>query len=155
MPAIELVPPLTDTIARYRFDALAYVNRAFPWGQAGTSLAGESGPEPWQRDVLEKLGKGLMVPDEAVRVAVASGHGVGKSALVAWIILWAMSALPDTRGVRPGRTGHGAHQGDHGIRRQADSGDLSHPRKALGRNALPKRGRFAWCGLSRLCATWS
>ena len=99
MPAIELVPPLTDTIARYRFDALAYVNRAFPWGQAGTSLAGESGPEPWQRDVLEKLGKGLMVPDEAVRVAIASGHGVGKSALVAWIILWAMSTLPDTRGI--------------------------------------------------------
>ena len=31
--------------------------------------------------------------------AVASGHGVGKSALVAWIILWALSTLPDTRGV--------------------------------------------------------
>ena len=99
MPAIELVPPLTDTIARYRFDALGYVNFAFPWGQAGTSLADESGPEPWQRDVLEKLGKGLMAPDEAVRVAVASGHGVGKSALVAWIILWALSTLPDTRGI--------------------------------------------------------
>ena len=67
MPAIELVPPLTDTIARYRFDALGYVNFAFPWGQAGTSLADESGPEPWQRDVLEKLGQGLMAPDEAVR----------------------------------------------------------------------------------------
>ena len=36
---------------------------------------------------------------EAVRSAVASGHGIGKSALVSWIILWAMSTLPDTRGV--------------------------------------------------------
>ena len=38
-------------------------------------------------------------PDEAVRLAVASGHGIGKSALVAWVILWAMSTLSDTRGV--------------------------------------------------------
>jgi hypothetical protein len=100
MPVIELAgPPLTDTIARFRFDPLGYVSFAFPWGQAGTSLAGESGPEPWQRDILEKLGQGLMAPDEAVRVAVASGHGIGKSALVAWIILWALSTLPDTRGI--------------------------------------------------------
>ena len=34
-----------------------------------------------------------------MRLAVASGHGIGKSALVAWIILWAMSTLRDTRGV--------------------------------------------------------
>jgi len=31
--------------------------------------------------------------------AVASGHGVGKSALVSWIILWSMSTATDTRGV--------------------------------------------------------
>ena len=99
MPAIEPYAALTGTVGRFRFDPLGYVSFAFPWGQAGTSLAGESGPEPWQHDVLEKLGKGLMSPDEAVRVAVASGHGVGKSALVAWIILWALSTLPDTRGV--------------------------------------------------------
>jgi hypothetical protein len=34
-----------------------------------------------------------------VRVAIASGHGIGKSALVAWIILLAMSTLRDSRGV--------------------------------------------------------
>jgi hypothetical protein len=32
-------------------------------------------------------------------MAVASGHGIGKSALVAWIILWAMSTLHDSRGM--------------------------------------------------------
>ena len=99
MPVIDLAPPLTDTVARFRFDALGYVKFAFPWGQAGTSLASDSGPEPWQRDVLEKLGKGIMAPDEAVRVAVASGHGVGKSALVAWLLLWSIATLPSTRGV--------------------------------------------------------
>ena len=33
------------------------------------------------------------------QVAVASGHGVGKSALCSWITLWAMSTSPDTRGI--------------------------------------------------------
>ena len=56
-------------------------------------------------DVLVRLGNGLLdrrfgaAESEAVRVAIASGHGIGKSALVAWIILWAMSTLRDTRGV--------------------------------------------------------
>ncbi|HTG25097.1 MAG TPA: hypothetical protein VK681_34075 [Reyranella sp.] len=78
---------------------------AFPWGIAGTPLAGESGPEEWQRDVLVRLGNGLLDrhfgegEGEAVRVAIASGHGIGKSALVAWIIPWAMSTLHDSRGV--------------------------------------------------------
>ena len=34
-----------------------------------------------------------------MRLAVTSGHGVGKSALVSWIIIWAISTCPDTRGV--------------------------------------------------------
>ena len=80
---------LAQTLAPFRRDPLGYVLSAFPWGQPGTALAGEDGPEPWQREVLEKLGHGLMSSAEAVRMAVASGHGIGKSALVAWIILWA------------------------------------------------------------------
>ena len=37
--------------------------------------------------------------NEAIQIAAASGHGVGKSTLVAWIILWAISTFEDTRGV--------------------------------------------------------
>ena len=59
----------------------------------------KSGPEDWQCELLQGLGQGLATPAEAVRLAVASGHGIGKSALVAWIILWALSTLHDTRGV--------------------------------------------------------
>ena len=96
-------PRLSQTIGGFRFDPLGYVMYAFPWGRPRTALAGESGPEPWQRQALQKLGEGLRqrdeTPGEAVRRAVASGHGVGKSALVAWIILWALSTLRDTRGV--------------------------------------------------------
>jgi hypothetical protein len=90
---------LHAAIGAFRCDPLGYVMFAFPWGVAGTALADEKGPEPWQRDILERLGAGLMTTPEAVRAAVASGHGVGKSALVAWIVLWALSTLRDTRGV--------------------------------------------------------
>jgi hypothetical protein len=90
---------LRREIGAFRLDPLGYVMYAFPWGIAGTPLAHERGPEPWQCDVLERLGEGLYTPAEAVRLAVASGHGVGKSALVSWIVLWALSTLRDTRGI--------------------------------------------------------
>ena len=105
MTVIEFPPSsrISEQLGRFRFDPLGFVQFAFPWGRPGTPLAGETGPEPWQREVLEKLGRGLeqrdATPDEAVRLAVASGHGIGKSALVAWVILWAMSTLSDTRGI--------------------------------------------------------
>jgi hypothetical protein len=91
--------PLAEQIAKYTRDPLGFVLAVFPWGKPGTALAGEKGPEAWQRDILDRIGKGLIDTSEALRLAVASGHGIGKSALVAWIILWAMSTLPDTRGV--------------------------------------------------------
>ena len=59
-------------------------------GAVAVRGAGEARPRP------EGAGH---APAEAVRLAVASGHGIGKSALVSWIILWALSTLPDTRGV--------------------------------------------------------
>jgi hypothetical protein len=34
-----------------------------------------------------------------VRIAVASGHGIGKTALTSWIVLWAMSTCRDCRGI--------------------------------------------------------
>ena len=82
-------PRLSEQLGRYRFDPLGFLMFAFPWGRPGTSLVSETGPEPWQRDVLDKSGTGLKQQrdgsaDEALRVAVASGDGIGKSALVAW-----------------------------------------------------------------------
>src|SRR5947208_122277 len=71
---------------------------AFPWGEAGTQLERFTGPEPWQVEILGMIAKGLPL-DRAIQLATASGHGVGKSALVAWILLWSIATLPDTRGV--------------------------------------------------------
>ena len=59
-------------------------------------LATDGGPEDWQCDVLQQLGQGLADPAEAVRLAVASGHGIGKSALLEH----ALAAAPGLRTLR-------------------------------------------------------
>jgi len=90
-------------LERSRCDPLAFVEWAFPWESPDGPLAGQSGPEPWQAAVLADIRHGLAARDTKergpVRIAVASGHGVGKSALVAWLILWASATMPSTRGV--------------------------------------------------------
>jgi hypothetical protein len=77
-------------------DPLRWVMYAFPWGQG--SLTGYKGPDKWQRDVLRHIRDNLS-NNAPLRVAVASGHGIGKSALVAWLLLWSMSTCPDARGI--------------------------------------------------------
>lgn len=93
---------LLDWLATVSHDPLAFVLGAFPWGEPETILEHEPGPEVWQTKVLNQirdyLSSGGSV-DGALQLAVASGHGIGKSTLVAWIILWAMTTLPDTLGV--------------------------------------------------------
>jgi hypothetical protein len=90
---------LIENLALFAKDPLAYVLWAFPWGEPGSELADEVGPEEWQRGVLNDITEGLLTADEAIRLATTSGHGIGKSALVAWLILWAMSTAVDTKGV--------------------------------------------------------
>lgn len=85
-------------LAQFTNDPLGFVLFAFPWGEPG-ELANYPGPEPWQRELLRMVGAGLLTVDEAVQIATTSGHGVGKSALVSWLILWALSTFEDTVGV--------------------------------------------------------
>jgi hypothetical protein len=68
-------------------DPLKFVETMFPW-DSDPELKGAA-PEKWQREVLEAIRDGL--PEEKVRIARASGHGVGKTALTSWIILWALA----------------------------------------------------------------
>lgn len=89
---------LIDDVGSFAFDPLGFVRYAFPWGEPGTVLAGKSGPDEWQIKVLEDVRNGLTLT-AAIQEAVASGHGVGKTALVSWLLLWAVSTHPDTRGV--------------------------------------------------------
>lgn len=92
-------PELLDWLASCNKDPLAYVMGAFPWGEEGTFLEKETGPNEWQKWVLSSIRDGILTITEAVQIAVASGHGVGKSTLVAWIVKWAADTAPDTRGV--------------------------------------------------------
>jgi hypothetical protein len=93
------VEQLVVALAMFSRDPVGFVYYAFPWGEPGTDLENHPGPHDWQLEVLEQLRDGLITIDEAIRIARTSGHGIGKSALVAWIILWAISTFEDTKGV--------------------------------------------------------
>ena len=75
--ALDIESRLHREIGAFRFDPLGYVMYAFPWGIDGTALAREKGPEPWQEDILVALGNGVHDGGDAVRSAVALGHGTG------------------------------------------------------------------------------
>lgn len=98
-PAKKIDPEtiLMDRIAEFYDDPLGYVMFAFPWGEPGTTLSDETGPDTWQESVLTDVRNQLRDPkhEGAIQINVASGHGVGKTALIAWIILWFMSTRPN------------------------------------------------------------
>lgn len=75
---------------------LAFVLFAFPWGEKGTPLEHFSGPRKWQREVLTDIADHIKqnqgkIDFDTLRLAVASGRGIGKSALVSWLVLWMMT----------------------------------------------------------------
>ena len=77
-------------------DPEAFVLFAFPWRQKNTPLEKFEGPRKWQRQVLRDITRHLRENKDAdvmdaLRLAVASGRGIGKSALVSWLILWMLT----------------------------------------------------------------
>lgn len=93
---------LAEDMARFRHDPLGHVLYSYPWGVPNTPLADKDGPYPWHREFLTHLGERLQAGEplgfpEVIRLATSSGHGIGKSALVAWLIRWALDTREDTR----------------------------------------------------------
>jgi hypothetical protein len=89
-------------IAGFEFDPLGYVLYAFPWGQPGPLQ--KQKPRRWFVELCGRIRDKLLAnqPREAweiVQEAIASGHGIGKSAGFAMLIMWAMSTHENTRGV--------------------------------------------------------
>ena len=75
---------------------LAFVMLVFPWGVKGTPLEHFSGPRKWQREVLQDIANHIKqnngkIDFDTLREAVASGRGIGKSALVSWLVIWMLS----------------------------------------------------------------
>lgn len=102
------IAELMDKLASFALDPLGFVLWAFPWGEPGTPLENEDGPEPWQRAQLDRIGQRLrdgvdlatgIFTGLPIEEDISSGHGVGKSAEVSWLILWSISTHEDTRGV--------------------------------------------------------
>ncbi len=97
---------LLSDLASFEHRPLDFVYWAFPWGEEG-ELERRTGPEAWQKRVLSDLQDALLAGEsntsrlvtDAVQLAVKSGHNIGKSALVCWITLWAVSTREDTKGV--------------------------------------------------------
>lgn len=87
---------LVEFIAQFTHDPVGFVWAAYPWGEG--ELKGKQ-PDTWQINLLSDIKNGLKTPSEVIQEAIASGHGIGKSALVCWIIDWAMATYEDCRGV--------------------------------------------------------
>lgn len=101
---------LADDMGRFFYDPLGWVLYSFDWGVG--ELESFDGPDDWQRDFLEDWGNAIRVnnfdgmkPVDAYRAATSSGHGIGKSALSSWIILYIMSTRPQSKGVVTANTG--------------------------------------------------
>jgi hypothetical protein len=105
-------------MAEFIADPLGFVLWAFDCGtdpsmrvvrlpEAWRSMCdSEFGPDAWACEMLEEVGRMVAARNfdgatavEAVRLAVSSGHGIGKSAVTAWLCLWLMSTRPNARGV--------------------------------------------------------
>ena len=108
---------LDDLIASVYADPLGYVMAMFPWDTEPSIQIVELppayqelfhcrwGPDQWAIDILEQLGRDIRanafdgktaVPPLAY--AVASGHGIGKSVLVAWLVKFIMDTRPGSKG---------------------------------------------------------
>lgn len=105
MTAAEADVQLAEDISQFYHDPLGFVLYAYPWGEPGTRLEHATGPDEWQREFLEDLGRTVTANAfngkeavDPVRMAVASGHGIGKSTIVAWIVDWIMSTRPHSIG---------------------------------------------------------
>jgi hypothetical protein len=91
----DTLESLADELVACRADPVRFVETMFDW-QSPELTVREI--QPWQREVLEAIRDGLPL-GKAARIAVASGHGIGKTALTSWIVLWAISTCRDCRGI--------------------------------------------------------
>lgn len=100
MPQTDPNIELARDIGSFAYDPLKHCKFAFPWGVGETPLATLQGPRTWQRGVMEVIAEHLADPNtrhQPCRIAVASGHGIGKSALVGMLTKWALDCWVDAR----------------------------------------------------------
>lgn len=71
---------LSEYAAKFIHDPLGFVRFFYKWGEG--ELEGSDGPRDWQIDILNTIGQHLRNPAtryQPLRIAIASGHGIGKA----------------------------------------------------------------------------
>ena len=83
---------LIDAANLFRDDPLGFVLFAFPWRRMG--LEAFDGPDEWQAAFLKETGQEVkgrgfdgVHPVLPIRQTRASGYGIDKSSLAAWLVL--------------------------------------------------------------------
>ena len=91
---------LIKIYSSYIHNPLDFVLFQYPWGKKGTMVFEAEGPDFWQQAVLLKYEQELLArldgtKSGAIRIAVRSGHGIGKGALSSWLVDHFMSTRVD------------------------------------------------------------
>ena len=91
---------LVEDAARLSSNPLGWVNYAYEWGSGELVGHGADHLRKWQAETFTEIGEHLSNPETRfmpLRVAIASGHGIGKSAFIGMLCNWGMSTCEDTR----------------------------------------------------------
>lgn len=89
---------ILSDIASFTWNPLKHALYCYQWGVG--ALAGFDGPKQWQRQIMRDIRDHLSNAETRympLQIAVASGHGIGKSALIAMIIRWALDTCDDCK----------------------------------------------------------
>ena len=108
---------LAESMGHFYADPLGYVMFAFPWDtytpiqlvelepQYRDRFNSKYGPDKWACEFLDDLGKDIAANNfdghnavQPLQYATVSGHGIGKSVLVAWLIKFIMDTRPYSKG---------------------------------------------------------
>lgn len=85
---------IIELAASCRYDPDRWSRIAWDWGHG--ALAEYTGPREWQSEINRAIRDHLANPEtrhQPLQLAVASGHGIGKSAQMAMLSNWAMSCF--------------------------------------------------------------
>lgn len=97
---------MAEDLADYTHDPAGFMRYAYAWGEK--DLEGSTGPRKWQAEINAIIGKHLQNPEtryQPLFIAVASGHGIGKSAEIGMLTNWAQSTCEDAKTVLTAGTG--------------------------------------------------
>lgn len=93
----ELAEYCAAISAEYFNDPLGWAAMMYPWGASGTPLEGLFIRE-WQASILSEIADAIARGFFKIQIDVASGHGIGKSSLIAMVNQW-LICTRHTRGI--------------------------------------------------------